>query len=300
MADVSAEPIPKPKRIWTPFLLLVVTPSLVFFIYAYLSVNQASDSVVDQRQIERILVDPEPIKESEDLQPNANAVARITESVRSTADAIQPGAETKDIPVVELAAMVAETAKSLSGSLEDAGYSSLAGGGLEQIIRRCPNSNNCEDEVKALRSQIEELSKSLDAMRGQSAITILNEYEYLVFFGLNNAHLTPNVEAALRSAVATKNSENRRFVRLRAYADKLGSESVNCKIAARRAQTLNRFLVQHYPEAKIEVLVHGEYNLPFNPQADSPDPRNRATKLSFYTEEQTRDTSPCEKSLGTD
>jgi OmpA-OmpF porin, OOP family len=106
--------------------------------------------------------------------------------------------------------------------------------------------------------------------------------DYLVFFDLNKATLTPEGKRIVADAVAHAKSVGARVVKVTGYTDRSGTPRYNLNLSVRRAEAVKAELAKlGISPANIAVEGKGEAD-PLVPTADGVrEPQNRRAVLSF-------------------
>jgi OOP family OmpA-OmpF porin len=106
--------------------------------------------------------------------------------------------------------------------------------------------------------------------------------DYLVFFDLNKATLTPEGKKIVADAVAHANSVGARVVKVIGYTDRSGTPRYNLNLSVRRAEAVKAEVAKlGISPANIAVEGKGEAD-PLVPTADGVrEPQNRRAVLSF-------------------
>jgi OOP family OmpA-OmpF porin len=106
--------------------------------------------------------------------------------------------------------------------------------------------------------------------------------DYIVFFDLNKATLTPQGKKIVADAVAHAKSAGARTIKVVGYTDRSGTPRYNLNLSVRRAEAVEAELAKHgISPANIAVEGKGEAD-PLVPTADGVrEPQNRRAVLAF-------------------
>jgi OOP family OmpA-OmpF porin len=141
------------------------------------------------------------------------------------------------------------------------------------------------DDIEACRDEFDiALARLEDELAPPSGVatTAASPEVYLVFFAFDRAGLNPVAERVVRQIVIDRLGANPERIEITGNADRSGSASYNERLSARRAETVQRALVEAgIDPAAVVTRADGE-RMPRVPTADGVrEPQNRNAEIRF-------------------
>lgn len=257
------------------FVVLVISPAIAFFCYAYFKIGKASISIVSQEKSKVILSNNG--RSTLSTQDIPSEISKISDVLSDSQRIVLGGDSDTSITPLTKIEEIHTILKQASGILSDVGYSE--GPFLDRIKKAVVLPKNMlEEDQETVSPTTENSEEQLDCW----VIWQSGENTYDLFFGLNNDSLTPPVEEALKKLLEENFLSDRKVVHLSGFTDTTGSASLNCKLAKQRLQQVSDFIISNFPEYHISTTAHGENDVPFSPDQDELyEPRNRIVRMDF-------------------
>lgn len=252
------------------FILLVIIPTFVFFIYAYIKIGDASSAIISQSEIKKIVTNKDDYSYEFTQQPSQ--IKAITDAVYSSLNITEDSNFKVTIAPEYQARSLLNNLSRVSSVLTTAGYSE------GDLFERVNNMASTIKEV-SIKNDNQVNDKKQTVWR---AIWQVDENTYDVFFGINNNSITPPVEFALRRLLNENVKSGKLSVHLSGFADRIGVDIKNCRLAKNRLKKVEDFIVKDFSNFQITTTASGELRVPFYPEKDGLiEPRNRIVRIYF-------------------
>lgn len=264
------------RNLLLSFIIFVLIPTLAFFLYAFIKIGDASTAMTAQAEIKKIVSGRK--EDISEFNEQSLQIKIITDAVYSSLGIAENSNGELPKGSIAQANLLLKNLKLTSSTLSDAGYAE--GSLFERVSKvvKTPKAFNDSDKPPTTYENSEN-----DGLRTEwRAIWKSGENTYDIFFGIFNDSLTPPVEFALTDLFNEYVKSGQLSVHLTGFADRIGSDNINCKIAKRRLKKVIYFIKENFPDFEITSTARGELGVPFFSEQDGlNEPRNRIVRIDF-------------------